>query len=156
MMNLVPRRLITARPTFGFHSELDRLFDELRSGFGFPLGAVASRNVFAPRVDFTETEDAYRIDAELPGLDAKDIEVRLEGDVLTIRGERKDEHDEKDDHGARHRETLRGAFARLIRLPEGLDADAVSAVYKQGMLSVTLPKPPEAKPRVRSIEITSD
>jgi HSP20 family protein len=156
---LVPRR--SAAParrvrTFGFHGELGRVFDEIWGGFGLPVSHVRRPHVLAPRMDFSETDEEIRIAAELPGLEETDIEVGLNDGVLTIKGERADERDEEgDEKGYRHVETFRGQFQRAIRLPAEADEDAVKAVYKAGVLTVTLPKRPEVEPEVRTIPITA-
>ena len=158
---LVPRRsarrvLPTLRGGWalgGLHSELDRLFDEVSRGTG---GAAASAawDQFAPRVDISETDEEFRVTAELPGLEEKDFEVSLEGDVLTIKGEKKVAHEEQRE-GYTHVETFGGSFHRAFRLPVEVDPDAVKADFKNGVLTVTLPKPEEAVERPRTIPITA-
>ncbi|MDH3518912.1 MAG: Hsp20/alpha crystallin family protein [Myxococcales bacterium] len=156
---IVPRgRAVPARrsSSFGFYDDLDRVFDELWRGFSHPLVQVGSPGLYAPRVDFTETDDEIRVAAELPGLEEKDIAVALNDGVLTIEGERKDEHEEGDEaKGFRHVETFRGSFRRAIRLPADIDEKAVTATYKAGVLTVTLPKLPQEQPEARTIPITS-
>lgn len=131
---LAPRRDALPR-------DFERLF--------LPLGEAA---VWKPRVDISETEAEFLVAAELPGLEEKAIDVALEDGVLTIRGERKAESHGEDAHVLRS-ESWHGAFRRSLRLPAEVDADAVKAVYRNGVLTVTLPKAPEA--RSRSIPITS-
>jgi HSP20 family protein len=156
---LVPRkRAALARRVgaFGLSDELDRVFGALWSGFGLPVSRVRAPNVVAPRVDFSETEDEIRIAAELPGLDEKDIEVTIDDGVLTIQGERRDELEEQDDEkGYQRLETFRGRFHRAIGLHAEVDESAVKAVYKAGVLTVTLPKRPAAGREIHSIPITS-
>jgi HSP20 family protein len=123
-------------------SDFDRMFDSLWNGLAGPPRAAT----LAPRIDFTETDAEFRIAAELPGLEEKDIEVSLEDGLLTIRGERAAE-ERTEAAGVRHFETGRGKFARSLRLPAEVDADAVRAMYRNGILTVTLPKAPEAQPR---------
>jgi HSP20 family protein len=113
-------------------------------------------------MDVSETEEAFRIDAELPGLEEKDIEVSVEDGVLAIKGERAEEKEEKDgkdgkdeEKGWHRRETFRGKFHRAVRLPDNVDSDAVTASYRAGVLSLTLPKVPETKPEVKTIPITT-
>jgi HSP20 family protein len=142
-----------ARP-LGLYHELDRIFDALWGGFSFPASGVCAPNAVTPRVDFSETEGEIRIAAELPGLDEKDIEVALDDGVLTIQGERKGEHEDTE-KGYRRLETYRGRFHRAIRLGTEVDEEAVKAVYRTGVLTVTLPKRAPAEPSVRSIPITS-
>ena len=145
---LAPRRSAPPSALRGF-SDFDRFFDGLRNGFGHPLAEVRA---LAPRVDVTETETEYRVSAELPGLEEKDIQVSLEDGVLTIRGERAEEKQEGEKN-ARHVETWRGKSQRSLRLPSEVDPDGVKAAYRAGILTVTLPKAPAAQ--VRNIPITS-
>jgi HSP20 family protein len=156
---IVPRRAAApvrrAHP-LGWGRELDRVLDEVWRGFGFPVSRVAEPGAFTPRMDVSETEEAFRIDAELPGLEEKDIEVSIEDGVLTLKGERAEEKEEKDDpKGWHRRETFRGKFQRAVRLPESVDRDAVSASYRAGVLTLTLPKLPEARPEVKTVPITT-
>lgn len=137
----------------GMHGELDRLFDEVWRGFGIAPASKALGD-FAPRVDISETEEEYRVTAELPGLEEKDFEVSLEGDVLTIKGEKKVEHEEKRESYS-HVESARGSFHRAFRLPVEVDPNAVKAAFKNGVLTVTLPKPEEAAEQARTIPITT-
>ena len=133
--------------------ELDRMFDGFWRGFGLPAASQAPR-VLAPRMDVTETETEYRVAAELPGLEEKDIQVTLENGVLTLAGERKEERDEEDEkRGFVHRESFRGRFERSLALPENADEKGVTATYKNGVLTLAIPKLPVAKPEVRTIEI---
>jgi HSP20 family protein len=144
-----------ARP-LGLYHELDRIFDALWGGFSLPASCVCAPNAVTPRVDFSETDDEIRVAAELPGLDEKDIEVALDEGVLTIQGERKGEQEDADEErGYRRLETYRGRFHRAIRLGSEVDEEAVKAVYKAGVLTVTLPKRAPAEPSARTIPITS-
>ena len=135
------------------YDELDRVFDGFWRGFGLPAASQAPR-VLAPRMDVTETETEYRLEAELPGLEEKDIQVTLENGVLTLAGERKEEHEETDEkRGFMHRESFRGRFERSLALPEDADEKGVTANYKSGILTLAIPKRPVAKPEVRTIEV---
>jgi len=130
--------------------EFDRLFDDMWGGVGdAPARAVG----FSPRVDIHEDESEYRITAELPGLEEKDFDIHLEGGVLTLKGEKRTEHSEERE-GYRHVETVAGAFERRFQLPAEVDAKAVAATYKNGVLSVTLPKAAEARPRTIPVSTT--
>jgi len=137
---LVPRRSSLPVHALAFR-DLDRLFD--------PLWRGAASAV--PRIDVTETDAELRIAAELPGLDEKDIGVAIENDVLTIRGDRTAAA-ESESAGVRHRETWRGTLERSLRLPGEVDVEAVTAVYRNGILTVTLPK--VAAAAARSIPVT--
>lgn len=133
-------------------SSLDGFFDATwrGRGTGFTRGDTP---VFTPRVDIHEDEAAYRICAELPGLDETDIQVTFEENTLTIAGERKQETEREDAKGVRHRESFRGRFRRSFRLPEGVDAEALKAGYSNGVLEVTVPKPAAPEPDVRTIPV---
>ena len=145
---LMPRRRSLAP-----RLDVDSLFDEFWRGYGTPSPFVAERGVhFVPHLDVSETEDAYRVSAELPGLEEKDFEIVLEDNVLTLKGEKHDRH-ESEEGGARRSETRYGAFERRIRFDKEIDEDAVKAAYKHGVLTVTVPKPEVARPQVRSIPV---
>jgi HSP20 family protein len=148
---LVPRRRVSPLASLGW-GDFDRVFDALWHGAG--PAAARSETPVAPRVDFSESDSEFVIAAELPGVEEKDIQISLEEGVLTLRAERSAE-ESKDENGLRHVETYRGKYERKLRLPSEVDADAVKAVYKSGILTVTLPKLPEAKPQVRVIPVTT-
>jgi HSP20 family protein len=148
---LVPRRT-SSLAALGWN-DFDRVFDQLWNGAG--LAARSAEASYAPRIDFTETDTELRVAAELPGLEEKDIQVSLDDGVLTIRGERNAEATKEDSKRVRHveTETFRGKYQRSLRLPSEVDADGVKAVYRNGILTVTLPKTPQPKPR--AIQVTS-
>ena len=146
---LVPRRA-SSRAALGW-SDFDRLFDQLWNGAGLTTSHGAP--AYAPRIDFTETDTEMRVAAELPGLEEKDIQVSLDDGVLSIRGERKSEAKSEDVKDVRHFETFHGKYERSLRLPAEVNADAVKAVYRNGILTVTLPKVPQVQPR--AIPVTS-
>ena len=106
----------------------------------------------APAVDIVEGEKAYEVTAELPGMDDKDIEVTLTDDVLTIKGEKREEKEEKRKN-YRFSERHYGAFERSFEAPEGVDADKIEANFKKGVLTVTLPKKPEAQKATKKIDV---
>jgi HSP20 family protein len=109
----------------------------------------------APSVDVTETDDEVRIEAELPGVDEKDVEVTLADDVLTIRGEKRAEAG-GDDKGRRWSERTFGSFERALRLAGPVQADQAKATFHNGVLQVRVPKSAEEKERVRKIPIQGD
>ncbi|MDD3991200.1 MAG: Hsp20/alpha crystallin family protein [Desulfobacterales bacterium] len=121
----------------------DRFFGEKALARGFP-------EEWSPSVDISETEDSLLIKAELPGLEAKDVNVSLSGDLLTIKGEKKKEKEEKDEHH-HYIERYAGTFQRSFRLPVEVQADKVEASFKKGVLKITLPKAEAAKKK--SVEI---
>jgi HSP20 family protein len=148
---LIPRRRVSPLASLGW-SDFDGVFDQLWNGAG--RASARGEASVAPRIDFSETDTEMSVAAELPGLEEKDIQISLEDGVLTIRGERSTEQ-AQDEKGVRHFETFRGKYERRLRLPSEVDADAVKAVYRNGILTVTLPKPPEAQPQVRVIPVTT-
>jgi HSP20 family protein len=97
-----------------------------------------------PRVDLSETKDAVVVKAEIPGVEQKDIQVTLQGEMLTIKGEKQQQKEEKDEHYHRVERSY-GAFARSFRLPGTVDGAKVTAAFKDGVLTVTLPKAASAK-----------
>ena len=146
--------------------EIDRLFDDFDWGARFPsfrhsiLDAEPFRRrdrmfTSSPAVDIAETEKAYEITAELPGLDGKDIEVKSANGCLTIKGEKQVEKDEKKKDFHLHERRF-GAFERVFRLPDGVDADRIEATFKKGVLAVTLPKTPEAQKAEKKITVKVD
>ena len=105
-----------------------------------------------PTIDLTETKDKLLIKAELPGLDAKDVDLSITGDILTIKGEKKGEEETKDEHHY-FVERYCGMFERQIRLPSYIKTDKVDAVFDKGVLTITLPKTEEAKKKEIKIKV---
>ncbi len=149
------------------HEEVDRLFEDV--GFGWPLPpfgrgifdlepfarverALAPVGAVTPRVDITENDREITVSAELPGLDEKDIEVVLSDDVLTIKGEKKEEEEERE-RGYYLIERRYGAFQRSFRLPETVDKSKIDAAFKKGILTIHLPKRAKAKAAEKKIKI---
>jgi HSP20 family protein len=146
-MALVPWRPFEDLSTL--QREMDRLFERF---FGEPLGLERPTGMWTPQTDVTETKDSVSIKAELPGLEAKDVEVSVSGDMLIIKGEKKQEKEEKDEH--RHLvERTHGAFSRMVRLPAPVAPDKIKATFKNGVLTVTLPKTEEAKPKAIPVTV---
>jgi HSP20 family protein len=117
------------------------------------LAAEPARS-FVPHVDVVETDEAYRVEAELPGLEASDFEVIVEDDVLTLKGEKK-RSEENESEEYRRTESMTGSFVRRLRFREPISDEGLVANFKNGVLTVTLPKPEEARPQVRNIPIQS-
>jgi HSP20 family protein len=124
-----------------FKREMDRLFDRFGE-LEFPELPFATE--WSPTLDVSETKDALVIKAEIPGIEPKDIQVVLQDQVLTIKGEKKAEREEKEEHHYR-KERACGAFARSVRLPVPVDSGKVEATFKNGLLTITLPKTAAAK-----------
>jgi HSP20 family protein len=138
-------------PFAAMRREMDRLFDDMTRGASLTRPAMGL-GMMAPRVDVKETDKAVEIQAELPGVTEKDVEVQLADGVLTIRGEKKQECLEKE-KGYYLMERAYGSFMRQIPLPVGVDETKVEARFDKGVLSVTLPKSAEAEAKTRKIEI---
>jgi HSP20 family protein len=121
--------------------EMDRMLDRFWEGDFPPLPVMGD---WAPALDVSETKDAVMIKAEVPGMDASDIHLSLHDQMLTLKGEKRQEKEEKEEHFYRI-ERMYGAFVRTVRLPATVDGSKVTAGFKNGLLTVTLPKAPAAK-----------
>lgn len=141
------QRLFEQFWTRGVFPSLPGAFDVERAARRWPAAAVAS-----PAVDFAEDDKAYYITAELPGMSEKDIDVSLSGDTLTIKGEKRDEKEEKAKNYYLSERSY-GAFQRSFTLPEGVDRDKIEASFSSGVLALTLPKTAEAVKQQKKIEI---
>jgi HSP20 family protein len=150
------------RPFEGLRNQVDRLFREFETGF---LQSPFYRDVdnfwrrdlafpVTPAMDVVEKDSAFEITAELPGLDAKNIELSVSDDVLTVKGEKNEEKEEKtkDRYVSERRY---GSFRRSIQLPGSVDASKIEANYKSGILTVTLPKSAEARKKQTVIPIAT-
>jgi HSP20 family protein len=146
LRSLVPFREpgLLMRPDFGLfglHREIDRLFSEFAQGTG-PNGAQS----IIPSIEISETDKAIEISAEMPGLERKDVEISIEDDTLTIRGEKKVEENQKDKN-VQLSERCYGVFYRVLQLPPGIDPSSVQATMANGILKITIPKPAKAEPK---------
>jgi len=131
-------------PWTGFGSlrkEMDRLFERLGD---WDMPEMRTLGDWAPTLDFSENKDSFMVKVEIPGIDSKDISVSLENQMLTIKGEKLQEKEEKDEQYYRM-ERGYGSFARTVRLPTAVDGSKAMAAFKNGLLTVTLPKAPGAK-----------
>ena len=137
-------------PLFTLHREMNRVFDDVFRGFDLaPFGSTRGLTGLSwPQIDIDETDKEVRITAELPGLDEKDVSLEIAHGVLSIAGEKKSESEDK---ARRFSERYYGRFERRIPL-EDVDEDKVSATFKNGVLTITVPKSAEAK-NVRRIAI---
>lgn len=151
-------------PLNQLHTELDRAFDQMWSNFGrhspFQEGGSLlpefnTSGFLKPSLDIKETNNAFEISVEIPGVEEKDIELSLDGDTLTIKGEKHQEKKEEKDNYHRV-ERAYGSFQRLLSLPENANGDEIKASFKNGLLLITLPKSEPAKPAGRKIEIESE
>jgi len=146
-------------PTFGLTRGMADMVNQLFRRFDDDLGGSLLRSEFGfssmPSVDISETDTEVTVSADLPGLEEKDIQVTLENDVLTLKGERKHEHEEKKKNYYRMEKSY-GSFHRSVTLPEGIDKDNVKATFKNGVLNVKIGKVPGAKPSQRRIPVTTE
>lgn len=141
-------------PYFSLHRDVNRAFEDMFKGFGAMPSVWGGDPVATPKIDVKETGKGLEVTAELPGVDEKDIELELDDDVLTIKGEKKLEKEEKDEKTGYHlMERSYGSFARSIRLPYQVRSEAVSAEFDKGVLKVTCPKPAEAANGSKRIQI---
>lgn len=150
------------QPFEALQREVERVFDDFtRFPFGSrfldsaPLrGRELTVDVPSPAVDVVEKDNAYQISAELPGMDESNIEVKVADDVLTIKGEKKEEKQEKDKNYYMS-ERRYGSFQRAFQLPQGVDQSKIDASFQKGVLTVTLPKSPEAQKKEKKIPVKS-
>jgi HSP20 family protein len=110
------------------------------------------RREWTPSLDVSETKNNIVVKAEAPGVDPKDIDISLMGDVLTIKGEKRQEKEEKDQNYHRVERSY-GVFTRSVRLPQEVQSDKIEASYKNGILKITLPKSEEAKKKEIKIKV---
>jgi HSP20 family protein len=139
------------RELTSLQSEMNRLFNTF---FDAPTGGgeqgITRR--WIPAMDLVEGTDHFVLRADLPGLDEQDVSIEVDGDVLTVAGERKADHEERGE-GFHRIERSYGAFRRSLTLPEGVDPETVSASFDKGVLEVRIPKPEERKPRRVAIRV---
>jgi HSP20 family protein len=150
-------------PVEALRREVDRLFEDFGMDF---WRAPSRRSIFnvepfwrgelkfatAPAVDIVEKDNAFEITADLPGMDEKNVEVQVANGTLTIKGEKKEEKEEKKkDYYLQERHY--GSFERSFSIPQGVDADKIEANFKKGVLTVTLPKKPEAQKPAKKIDV---
>lgn len=135
-------------PFLALHREMNRLFDDFFRGFDLPLSSRFGWSAGWPNVEVSESEKDIKVVAELPGLTEKDVDVTLHDGVLTLKGEKKQESD-----GAIYSERWHGSFERSIQLGPDIDPDQVTASFKNGVLTVTLTKRPEAESRIKRIPV---
>ena len=151
------------RPFENLRREIDRLFEDFDRGVWNPFFRHSVRDMepfgrreltwgAAPRVDISESDKAYEIAVDLPGMDEKSIEVKVANGNLTVKGEKHEEKDEKQkDYHLQERHF--GFFERTFRIPDGVDAEKIDASFKNGVLAVTLPKTPEAQKAEKKITV---
>ena len=163
-----PQKEILTNPMMKLRDEVDNVFDRF-FGEGLKMAPLFRRMMereplwdwqwesgfeLTPTVDITETDTAYEMTAEMPGMDEKDFELMLSEGMLTLKGEKKEEHEEHD-KDYRLCERRFGSFQRVFRLPKGVDDAKVSARFAKGVLHVTLPKSKEAQLKQRKVPVKS-
>lgn len=147
----------TEFPTlFPLRREIDRLFDDFVKGMDLQTWPAVEEEstAFMPKLDVRETEKDIVVTAELPGVNERDVEVTLSDDILSIRGEKKEEKEEKL-KGYYRMERSYGSFHRSIRLPQEIETDKVQAVFKNGVITITMPKDKAAQKQAKQIQVKS-
>ena len=158
-----PPRAATPDIWRSFRSEMDRLFDRFGDGFGWPSfgrmfdvepweRTAGSFGFAAPPIEISEDDKAYKITAELPGLDAKDVELTVTDDTLVLKGEKRQEKEEKTKNTYMSERSY-GEFRRSFLLPENTDRDKLAADFSKGVLTITLPKSAKAEKAAKKIEV---
>ena len=145
-MRLIPYIRRTEAPV------ISRMFEEFFNDFPFNNSSPETRESWSPSVDILEKDGNLILRAELPGMNEKQIELKLEGNTLTLKGERNLENEDKKNNYHRV-ESFYGSFMRSFRLPDTVDMGKISADYKNGILTVTMPQKPEVKPREIPVSI---
>jgi HSP20 family protein len=147
--------LIRWEPVRELHTmqnEMNRLFNTFFDSPQHGNGGKTTLRRWIPAMDVVETDDHFVLRADLPGLSEKDINIELEDNVLTISGERKAEHEQRNE-GYYRVERSSGSFSRSLTLPEGVNADGIQAHFDSGVLEVRIPKPEQHKPRKVQISL---
>ena len=153
----------TTDPWRAFRTEMDRLFDRFSGGWGMPsfrrmfdvepsLRYADSFSMPSPAVDITEDDKAYKLSAELPGLSEKEIEVVMSGDTLTLKGEKRQEKEQKEKNFYLSERAF-GSFQRSFFVPEGVDRDKIAADFSKGVLTITMPKTAKVVEQQKKIEV---
>jgi HSP20 family protein len=146
-----------------FRTEMDRLFDRFAGGWGVPslrrmfdtepaFRYESTFSVPSPAVDITEDDAGYKVTAELPGMTEKEIEVVLSDGMLTLKGEKKQEKEQKEKNFYLSERSY-GSFQRSFTLPEGVDRDKIAADFAKGVLTISMPKTAKAKEAEKKIEV---
>jgi HSP20 family protein len=146
-------------PFVQIRQEIDRLFDTAFRGFGFPSTGfgrehtpMAQTDWLKPTLDIGASEKEYTISVELPGVDEKEVQLELINDTLKIKGEKKQQKEEKEKNYYRMERSY-GSFQRMLSLPEDADQEKIHAVYKNGIMEITIPRKAAPKTEAKQIEI---
>jgi HSP20 family protein len=130
--------------------EMNRLFDNFFTGWPEPKEGLLEGK-WTPSIDVAETDDKITVTAELPGINQEEVDIAIADDVLTLKGEKKEEKEVKEENYHRIERSY-GSFQRSVRLPAGVKTDEIKAAYKDGILTITIPKAEEAKPKQIKID----
>lgn len=149
-------------PMLQLHRDIDHLFDRFFRGFHAPmltewpnLQAFEASGLIKPKVDLHASEKEYVLTAEIPGVSEKDVSLDIANNTMTIKGEKKQEKEAKEKNYYRLERSY-GSFQRVLSLPEDVDQDAIKASFKDGVLSVTMPRKAMPKSDTKQIKITAD
>jgi HSP20 family protein len=144
----VPAETDRDHPFVALQRDMNKVFESFWQRVDKPFGMLAAE----PKLDMTETEGQVRVAIDLPGLDPKDVELTCTDSMLFVKGEKREEKESGE--GARHIvERSYGRFERTVPLPRGLDTAKAEARFDKGVLTLTIPRSPEAPPSVRKIEV---
>jgi HSP20 family protein len=144
------QRRVLANPLSAFRQEMDKLVESFFGGFD-----VHRSVTFMPQVDVADTDKEIKVSVELPGLDDKDVEVSLTKETLTIKGEKKEEKEEKGKDYYRSERSF-GSFTRTIPLPVEIDVEKAAASFKKGVLTVNLPKTKQVISETKKVAIKAE
>lgn len=155
------RRPEDGDPFMPLRRQMNRLFDDFFSSPIFPRFPMMPPTptlavVVTPQIEVSETDKEIQVTAELPGIDPKDIEITLADDVLTIRGEKQSLLEDGQDRDYHLTERSYGTFTRYLRLPYHADPQHIRTAFKDGVLTLTIPKPEEAQQKVHRIAVSTD
>jgi HSP20 family protein len=150
-------------PLANLHNEIDRFFDEITRAVGLPVGGwdrllapiKEAEDWFKPSVEIATTENEYTVNVELPGVSEKDVTVEVTGDTLRIAGEKKQEKEEKS-KDYYFTERAYGSFERLLTLPEDAEAEGINAKFKNGVLTITIPRKAQPQSEAKRIEVKTE
>ena len=149
-------RINGAHPALGLRKDMDRVFDRFfTGGLDWPFGSTQSMDRWGPALDVSETDTEFSVQAELPGVDPKDVDISITGRSLTLSGQKK-ESTERKDANCYHSECRFGSFSRSLELPESVDPDKVSAEHKNGVLMIRLPKRESETPKRITVETVKE
>lgn len=148
-------------PMLQIHRDVDHLFDQFFRGWGMPrmgslghLGEFAGDTLLRPKVDLSAADKEYLLTVEIPGVSEKDVSVDISNNIMTIKGEKKQEKEEKEKNYYRIERSY-GSFQRTLSLPEDVDQDGIKASFSNGVLSITMPRKTLPKGEVKQVEITA-